>query len=141
VRAGLHTGEVERRADDVAGIGVHIGARVSALAGPGEVLVTSTVKDLVIGSELEFDDRGTRTLKGVPGDWHLWAANEQVATLSLPRPPRTHAATAQNKNTNPRSARRGCDNTRKSRARLHLDDEQARHFCVVVILCDDRDPE
>ena len=75
VRAGLHTGEVERRADDVAGIGVHIGARVSALAGPGEVLVTSTVKDLVIGSELQFVDRGARTLKGVPGDWHLWAAN------------------------------------------------------------------
>jgi pimeloyl-ACP methyl ester carboxylesterase len=75
VRAGLHTSEVERRADDVAGIGVHIGARVSALAGPGEVLVTSTVKDLVIGSDLEFDDRGARTLKGVPGDWHLWAAN------------------------------------------------------------------
>jgi class 3 adenylate cyclase len=75
VRAGLHTGEVERRADDVAGIGVHIGARVSALAGPGEVLVTSTVKDLVIGSDLEFDDRGARTLKGVPGNWHLWAAN------------------------------------------------------------------
>ena len=75
VRAGLHTGEVERRADDVAGIGVHIGARVSALAGPGEVLVTSTVKDLVTGSELEFEDRGPRTLKGVPGDWHIWAAN------------------------------------------------------------------
>jgi class 3 adenylate cyclase len=75
VRAGLHTGEVERRADDVAGIGVHIGARVSALAGPGEVLVTSTVKDLVIGSELHFADRGLQTLKGVPGDWHLWAAN------------------------------------------------------------------
>ena len=75
VRAGLHTGEVERRDQDVAGIGVHIGARVSALAGPGEVLVTSTVKDLVIGSGLEFDDRGERTLKGVPGDWHLWAAN------------------------------------------------------------------
>ena len=75
VRAGLHTGEVERRADDVAGIGVHIGARVSALAGPGEVLVTSTVKDLVTGSDLVFDDRGARTLKGVPGDWHLWAAN------------------------------------------------------------------
>jgi hypothetical protein len=54
---------------------VPIGARVSALAGPGEVLVTSTVKDLVIGSELLFDDRGLRTLKGVPGDWHLWAAN------------------------------------------------------------------
>ena len=75
VRAGLHTCEVERRADDVAGIGVHIGARVSALAGAGEVLVTSTVKDLVNGSELVFEDRGPRTLKGVPGDWHLWAAN------------------------------------------------------------------
>ncbi len=75
VRAGLHTGEVERRRDDVAGIGVHIGARVSALAGPDEVLVTSTVKDLVIGSELDFDDRGIHSLKGVPGDWHLWAAN------------------------------------------------------------------
>jgi class 3 adenylate cyclase len=75
VRAGLHTGEVERRVDDIAGIGVHIGARVSALAGPGEVLVTSTVKDLVIGSGLEFDDRGDHTLKGVPGDWHLWAAS------------------------------------------------------------------
>ncbi|MCJ7436453.1 MAG: adenylate/guanylate cyclase domain-containing protein [Acidimicrobiia bacterium] len=74
VRAGLHTGEVERRGDDVAGIGVHIGARVGALAGPGEVLVTSTVKDLVTGSGLEFDDRGSRELKGVPGEWHLWAA-------------------------------------------------------------------
>jgi len=74
VRAGLHTGEVERRGDDVAGIGVHIGARVGALAGPGEVLVTSTVKDLVTGSGLEFDDRGPRELKGVPGEWHLWAA-------------------------------------------------------------------
>jgi class 3 adenylate cyclase/pimeloyl-ACP methyl ester carboxylesterase len=74
VRAGVHTGEVERRADDVAGIGVHIGARVSALAGPGEVLVTNTVKDLVIGSELAFADRGVQQLKGVPGDWHLWAA-------------------------------------------------------------------
>jgi class 3 adenylate cyclase len=75
VRAGLHTGEIERRADDVAGIGVHIAARVSALAGPGEVLVTSTVKDLVIGSDLKFHDRGARTLKGIPGDWHLWAEN------------------------------------------------------------------
>jgi pimeloyl-ACP methyl ester carboxylesterase len=74
VRAGLHTGEVERRGDDVAGIGVHIGARVGALAGPGEVLVTSTVKDLVMGSDLGFDDRGTQALKGVPGEWHLWAA-------------------------------------------------------------------
>jgi class 3 adenylate cyclase/pimeloyl-ACP methyl ester carboxylesterase len=75
VRAGLHTGEIERRNEDVAGIGVHIGARVSALAAAGEVLVTNTVKDLVIGSDLRFDDRGAQTLKGVPGDWHLWAAN------------------------------------------------------------------
>ena len=74
VRAGLHTGEIERRGDDVAGIGVHIGARVGALAGPGEVLVTSTVKDLVIGSDLGFDDRGTQVLKGIPGEWHLWAS-------------------------------------------------------------------
>jgi pimeloyl-ACP methyl ester carboxylesterase len=74
VRAGLHTGEIERRGEDVAGIGVHIGARVGALAGPGEVLVTNTVKDLVIGSDLSFDDRGTQLLKGVPGEWHLWAA-------------------------------------------------------------------
>ena len=74
VRAGLHTGEVERRGSDVAGIGVHIGSRVSALAEPGEVLVTSTVKDLVMGSDLEFDDRGARELKGIPGDWHLWAS-------------------------------------------------------------------
>lgn len=75
IRAGVHTGEVERRGDDVAGIGVHIGARVSGLAGPGEVLVTSTVKDLVIGSELTFEARGTQSLKGVPGDWSIWAAN------------------------------------------------------------------
>jgi class 3 adenylate cyclase len=74
VRAGLHTGEIERRGDDVAGIGVHIGARVGALAGPGEVLVTSTVKDLVIGSDLGFDDRGVQVLKGVPGEWRLWAS-------------------------------------------------------------------
>lgn len=74
VRAGVHTGEVERREGDVAGIAIHIGARVSALAGPGEVLVTGTVKDLVIGSDLQFHDRGDHTLKGVPGDWRLWMA-------------------------------------------------------------------
>jgi class 3 adenylate cyclase len=75
VRAGLHTGEIERRGDDVAGIAVHIGARLSALAGPGEVLVSGTVKDLVLGSDLEFDDRGAHTLKGVPGEWQVWAAS------------------------------------------------------------------
>ena len=73
VRAGLHTGECELRGDDIGGIAVHIGARVSALARANEVLVSSTLRDLVIGSGLEFDDRGTHQLKGVPGDWHLFA--------------------------------------------------------------------
>ena len=73
VRAGLHTGECEVRGDDIGGIAVHIGARVSALAGPNDVLVSSTLRDLVIGSGLEFDDRGAHDLKGVPGDWHLFA--------------------------------------------------------------------
>jgi class 3 adenylate cyclase/pimeloyl-ACP methyl ester carboxylesterase len=68
VRAGLHTGECEIRGDDISGIGVHIGARVSALAGPNEVLVSSTLRDLVIGSGLEFEDRGAYELKGVPGE-------------------------------------------------------------------------
>ena len=73
VRAGLHTGECEVRGDDIGGIAVHIGARVSALAGPNDVLVSSTLRDLVIGSGLEFDDRGAHELKGVPGEWHLSA--------------------------------------------------------------------
>ena len=73
VRAGLHTGECEVRGDDIGGIGVHIGARVSALAGPNDVLVSSTLRDLVIGSGLQFEDRGTHQLKGVPGEWHLFA--------------------------------------------------------------------
>jgi class 3 adenylate cyclase len=73
IRAGLHTGEIELRDDDVAGMAVHIGARVSALAGAGEVLVSSTVKDLVAGSGIEFEDRGEHELKGVPGTWRLYA--------------------------------------------------------------------
>ncbi|WP_036360231.1 adenylate/guanylate cyclase domain-containing protein [Mycobacterium asiaticum] len=73
VRAGLHTGECEVRGDDIGGIAVHIGARVSALAGPNEVLVSSTLRDLVIGSGLEFEDRGAHRLKGVPGEWRLSA--------------------------------------------------------------------
>ncbi len=72
VRAGLHTGECEVRGDDIGGIAVHIGARVSALAGPNEVLVSSTLRDLVIGSGLQFDDRGAHELKGVPGEWRLF---------------------------------------------------------------------
>jgi class 3 adenylate cyclase len=72
VRAGLHTGECEVRGDDIGGIGVHIGARVSALAGPNDVLVSSTLRDLVIGSGLEFVERGAHELKGVPGEWRLF---------------------------------------------------------------------
>jgi class 3 adenylate cyclase len=73
VRAGLHTGEIEVIGGDVGGIAVHIGARVAALAGADQVLVSSTVKDLVAGSGIEFEDRGTHSLKGVPGEWRLFA--------------------------------------------------------------------
>jgi class 3 adenylate cyclase len=73
VRAGLHTGECERMNAKVGGIAVHIGARVAAEAGPGEVVVSSTVKDLVAGSGIAFRDRGAAELKGVPGEWRLFA--------------------------------------------------------------------
>ena len=69
----MHTGECEVRGDDIGGIPVYIGARVSALAGPNDVLVSSTLRDLVIGSGLEFEDRGAHGLKGVPGEWRLFA--------------------------------------------------------------------
>jgi len=72
VRTGLHTGECEVVGDGVVGIAVHIGARIAAMAGPDEVLVSSTVRDLVAGSGLKFVDRGTHSLKGVPGDWRLF---------------------------------------------------------------------
>ena len=72
VRAGLHTGECEVRGDDIGGIAVHIGARVSALAGPNDVLVSSTLRDLVIGSGSIRGPRRSK-LKGVPGEWHLFA--------------------------------------------------------------------
>jgi len=73
IRAGLHTGECELRGDDLAGIAVHIGARVASIADPGEVLVTSTVRDLVAGSGIDFADRGRQKLKGVPGEWQVLA--------------------------------------------------------------------
>ena len=73
VRAGLHTGECEVMGEDLGGLAVHIAARVAAQAGPGEVLVSSTVKDLVAGSGLQFEDRGTRALKGIPDEWRLFA--------------------------------------------------------------------
>jgi class 3 adenylate cyclase len=74
VRAGVHTGECDVVGDDLAGLAVNIGARVGALAEAGEVLVSQTVKDLVVGSGIKFEDRGTHTLKGVPGEWRLYAS-------------------------------------------------------------------
>ena len=76
MRAGIHTGEIEIRGDDVAGMAVHIGARVSALAGAGEILVSSAVPPLVVGSGIGFEDRGERELKGVPGSWHLFRVED-----------------------------------------------------------------
>ncbi len=73
IRAGVHTGECEKRVDGLSGLAVHIGARVAAMAGAGEVLVSRTVKDLVVGSDLHFTDRGEHELKGVPDRWHLFA--------------------------------------------------------------------
>jgi class 3 adenylate cyclase len=73
VRAGLHTGECEIMGDDMGGIAVHIGARIAALAAPREVLVSSTVEDLVAGSGLSFRDHGAALLKGVPGEWRRWS--------------------------------------------------------------------
>jgi class 3 adenylate cyclase len=73
-RAGAHTGEVELRGEDIGGIAVHIASRVAGMAGPGEVLVSRTVKDLTAGSGLTFEDRGEHELKGVPDSWQLYAA-------------------------------------------------------------------
>jgi class 3 adenylate cyclase len=73
LRAGMHTGECEVRGDDLGGLAVHIAARVGALADPGEVLVSGTLKDLVVGSGIEFEDRGEHELRGVPGTWKLFA--------------------------------------------------------------------
>ncbi len=72
IRAGLHTGEVELAGDAVRGIAVHTAARVAALAGANEVLVSGTVKDLIAGSGIELTDRGVRELKGIPGDWRVY---------------------------------------------------------------------
>jgi class 3 adenylate cyclase len=82
VRVGIHAGEVEVRGADVAGMAVHIGARVAALAGPGEVLVSSTVRDIVTGSRRTFAERGERELKGVPGKWRLCALVREQASIS-----------------------------------------------------------
>jgi class 3 adenylate cyclase len=73
IRAGLHVGEIELQGDDIAGLAVHIAARIEASAGSGEILVSRTLPDLVVGSGVGFVDRGTHALKGVPGDWHLFS--------------------------------------------------------------------
>jgi hypothetical protein len=73
VRAGVHIGEIERAGPDIAGLTVHIGARVSAAASAGEILVSQTVREVVAGSGLDFTDRGIHQLKGVPGSWRLYA--------------------------------------------------------------------
>jgi class 3 adenylate cyclase len=73
LRAGLHAGEVELRGDDIGGLAVNIGSRVCAMAGSGEVLVTGTVRDLVVGSGILFEDRGRHAFKGVPEDWRVLA--------------------------------------------------------------------
>jgi class 3 adenylate cyclase/pimeloyl-ACP methyl ester carboxylesterase len=78
VRAGVHSGELERTGMDITGMTVHVGARVAALAGPGEVLVSRTVKDLLLGSGMQFKERGTKALKGVPGKWDLYALAGRV---------------------------------------------------------------
>ena len=75
VRAGAHTGEVELRGDDIGGLCVHIAARVAGAAGPGEVLVSRTVKDLTVGAGIDYDDRGEHGLKGIPDRWQLFAAS------------------------------------------------------------------
>jgi class 3 adenylate cyclase len=77
IRSGLHTGECEVSDGKIAGIAVSIGARISSLAAPGEVLVSSTVKDLVAGSGLRFEDRGDHQLKGIPEKWHLFALSRE----------------------------------------------------------------
>lgn len=79
VRTGLHTGECELRGDDLGGIAVHIGSRIADRAEAGEILVSSTVKDLVAGSGIAFEDRGEEVLKGVPGSWHLFAVDGEAA--------------------------------------------------------------
>jgi class 3 adenylate cyclase len=76
VRVGLHAGEVEHRGGGVSGIAVHIGQRISSLAGPGEILVSRTVADLVAGSSLQFEDRGEHRLKGVPNEWRVYAVTD-----------------------------------------------------------------
>jgi class 3 adenylate cyclase len=76
IRAGVHTGEIERRPNEIDGLAVHIASRVLSLARPDEVLVSGTVADLVVGSGIAFEDRGVEQLKGIPGSWRLFGVAE-----------------------------------------------------------------
>jgi adenylate cyclase len=87
VRAGLHTGEAEAVGPKIGGIAVHIASRVMSAAQPGEVLVSGTLRELVTGSGLDFTNRGLHQLKGVPGDWHLWALVRDVTDVGKAAPP------------------------------------------------------
>jgi class 3 adenylate cyclase len=94
LRTGLNTGELEVMKDDLGGLAVHIAARVMNQAGAGEVLVSSTVKDLVVGSGISFADRGIQELKGVPGEWSLFAVDKVEAPASSTLVPDTRARLA-----------------------------------------------
>ena len=85
MRAGLHTGECEVRGDDLAGMAVHLAARIGDVAGPGEVWVSATVKDLVAGSGVDFADKGDHRLKGIPTAWRLFAVAEVPFAVGAPR--------------------------------------------------------
>jgi hypothetical protein len=84
LRIGIHTGECEVIEDDITGMAVNIAARIAGLAGPSEVLVSSTVRDLVMGSDLRFVDAGTHQLKGVPGEWHVFQVGEATTGDGAP---------------------------------------------------------
>jgi class 3 adenylate cyclase len=83
IRAGVHTGECEMSGDDVHGIAVHVGARVAAIAGAGEVLVSRTVRDLVVGSGIHFESKGAFELKGVPDEWELFSAGDSPSHVPV----------------------------------------------------------
>jgi class 3 adenylate cyclase len=85
LRAGIHAGEVELRDGDIGGMAVHIAARVMAAAGPGEILASRTVRDLVVGSDLDLEDRGPQPLKGVEGSWQLFMVADAEPAASTPR--------------------------------------------------------
>src|SRR5439155_15362655 len=87
IRAGVHMGEVEVIGPKVGGIAVHIGSRVMSKAAPGEVLVSSTVRDLMSGSDIAFEDRGMQVLKGVPAEWHLFAIEAEAPVRDVPETP------------------------------------------------------